>query len=133
MIETEIEYRVSAYFVLGVNVRRIDWGKLVRSTNREVAERKERWRKEKIAHNQGSESKEGEQKVGVVRSFCNHIYGLMRLTSNEVLAQVLAWLYLTHWAIYTPICWFLYTFVIGAAFRNYFLSAVADGKCPSVK
>jgi hypothetical protein len=128
IIETEIEYRVSAYFVLGVNIRSVDWGRLVKATNRDVAERKAKWRKEKLAHSQGSEAKDEVAKIGVVRSFINLIYSLTQLTMNEVIAQALAWLYLTHWVVYTPICWFLYSFVMGPSFRNYFLSTVADGE-----
>ena len=35
-IETEIEYRVGAYFVLGVNINEIDWITLMRHTHRFV-------------------------------------------------------------------------------------------------
>ena len=125
-IETEIEYRVGPYFVLAVNVLTIDWGRVVKMTNRDVAERKSKWLKSK--HESGEEEESKEKEAGVVISFVQALCRLSRLTRNEVLAQLLAWLYYTHWIIYTPICWFLYHFAIGTCFRSYFLSSVADGK-----
>jgi hypothetical protein len=96
----------------------------VKMTHKDVAERKARWTKHK--HESGEE--EDLKEAGVVISFVQALYRLSRLTRNEVLAQFLAWLYYTHFIIYTPICWFLYHFVIGTCFRSYFLSSVADGK-----
>ncbi len=45
-IETEIEYRNGPYFVLAVNVKTIDWLKLIKFTSKEVAERKYRWKEQ---------------------------------------------------------------------------------------
>lgn len=127
-IETEIEYRVGPYFVLAVNVKAIDWGRLLKMTHRDVAERSSRWTKEqKEQHPEDDEDKSPGQ-ASVMVSFIMLIYRLFRLTKNEVLAQFLAWLYYVHWIISVPVCFLLYHFVIGATFRTYFLSAVADGK-----
>lgn len=118
-IESEIEYRVGPYFVLAVNIVRVDWKRLVKMTNRDVAERTAKWLK--IAESDDA-------KEGVVRRHgpIKNLMRLSRMTSMEVLAGVLAFLYYTHWVIYTPICWFLYTFLIGETFRKYFLSSVTD-------
>ena len=120
-IESEIEYRVGPYFVLAVNVLRIDWERLVKMTNRDVAERRAKWLK--IVESDDA-------KEGVVRRHgpLEYLMRLFRMTSMEVLAGFLALLYYTHWAVFTPICWFLYTFLIGETFRKYFLSSVTDGK-----
>jgi hypothetical protein len=120
-IETEIEYRVGPYFVLAVNVLRVDWGRLVRMTNRDVSERRAKWRKE---------IENEETNLGFSRYFgpFASVVRLSRMTSMEILANFLAVLYYTHWVIYTPICFLLYTFVMGETFRKYFLSSVTDGE-----
>lgn len=119
-IETEIEYRVGAYFVLACNVLRVDWRRLVKMTNRDVAERRARWQKESMAEDE----KEGhKRRYGPFVSFLR----LLRMTRIELLAQFLALLYHTHWIIYTPICFVLYNVFIGDLFRTYFLTSVTDG------
>lgn len=120
-IESEIEYRVGPYFVLAVNVLSVDWTRLLKMTYKDVVDRRAKWIK--IAESDHA-------KEGVARSY-GPLASLMRLskmTSMEVLAGILAALYHTHWVIYTPICWFLYRFLIGEIFRKYFLSSVTDGK-----
>jgi hypothetical protein len=123
-IETEIEYRVGAFFVLGVNVKTVNWRRLVKTANRDVAERKSRWSKENEADEEGKETNQ----MGVVLSFVLLCYRLTRMTKYEVLAQYLAWCYYFHWIIYTPICFILYHTFLGGTFRDYFLTSVADGK-----
>jgi len=88
-------------------------------TNRDVADRRDKW--VKIAESDDA-------KEGVVRRHgpLENLIRLFRMTSIEVLAGFLALLYYTHWSVYTPICWFLYTFLIGETFRKYFLSSVTD-------
>ena len=46
-IETEIEYRVGPYFVLAVNIRSVDWGKLIKATQKDVVMRESRWAAQK--------------------------------------------------------------------------------------
>jgi hypothetical protein len=123
-IETEIEYRVGPYFVLAVNIETIDWGRLVKMTCRDVADRKSKWTDKQIS----DDSQEPMGRTGVLVSFVTLCYHLSRLTKYEVLAQVLAWLYYFHWVISTPICFVLYHCFLGSTFRTYFLSSVADGK-----
>ena len=123
-IETEIEYRVGPYFVLAVNIKSIDWTKLVKMTHRDVAERKSRW----VDKNNSDDVKQPSGQAGVIVSFATLCYHLSRMTKYEVLAQFLAWLHYCHWIISTPICFLLYHLAIGSTFRTYFLSSVADGK-----
>jgi Tfp pilus assembly protein PilZ len=120
-IETEIEYRLGAYFVLAVNVLRVDWRRLVKMTHRDVTERRVKWIKD-------SESEDA--KEGVTRYYGSiaSLIRLSRMTSVEMLAQFISILFHTHWAIFTPICMFLYHFGLGEMFRRYFLSSVTDGK-----
>jgi hypothetical protein len=128
VIETEIEYRVGPYFVLAVNVKSVNWRKLVKRANRDVAERKARWKKDNESENSEKDSKQ----PGFVMSYLMYFYRLSRLTRYEVMAKFLACCHYFHWIIYTPICWILYYFGLGTTFRTYFLSSVADGRFKSV-
>mmetsp|Transcript_33566 Transcript_33566/g.36142 ORF Transcript_33566/g.36142 Transcript_33566/m.36142 type:complete len:353 (+) Transcript_33566:1717-2775(+) len=80
-------------------------------TNRDFADRRDKWVKSAESRRHGP---------------LENLIRLFRMTSIEVLAGFLALLYYTHWSVYTPICWFLYTFLIGETFRKYFLSSVTD-------
>lgn len=116
-IETEIEYRVGPYFVLAVNVRRVHWRRLVRVASRDAAE----------SRNLEIQRDSGIKGSSVILSFVQSCLRLTKLTRFEALAQFLAWMYLFHWMIYTPICFFLYV-LFPKTFRTYFLQGVADGK-----
>eukprot|EP00536_Pseudo-nitzschia_multiseries_P009157 jgi/Psemu1/325521/estExt_fgenesh1_pg.C_2500014 len=118
-IESEIEYRVGPYFVLAVNVLAVDWRRLVKRTYEDVTERRAKWMKSV----ESDDAKEGvTRRYGPLASLIR----LSKMTSMEILAGFLATLYYTPWVIYTPICWFLYRFMIGETFRKYFLSSVTD-------
>ena len=94
----------------------------MKMTNRDVSERRSRWKKESIAE----DMREGhKRRYGPFMSFLR----LLRMTKIEFLAEFLALLYHTHWIIYTPICSVLYhNLFLGDLFRTYFLSSVTDGK-----
>ena len=117
-IETEIEYRVGPYFVLAINFGKIDWRRLVKSANRDVAERRSRWERDRDTEDTEKASQRARNLVSLF------LFG----SRDEVLAQFLALLYYFHWIFYTPICFVLYHVFLGQTFRSYFLSSVADGK-----
>lgn len=123
VIETEIEYRVGPYFVLAVNISGVDWRRLVKTTNRDVAMRNKKWHEE---NNKDEESESDSKSSGVIVSFIKFGIQLSKMTKYECLAQTLAWFYYLHWIIYTPICWALYSFIMPTTFREYFLSSVTD-------
>lgn len=92
----------------------------MRVAYRDVTERRKKWKKEEeIADPQ-------EKKKTTIGPIVETCVRLTRLTRIEVLAQVLAWMYHLHWAIFTPICFILYQ-LFPKTFRTYFLSSVADG------
>jgi hypothetical protein len=127
-IETEIEYRVGPYFVLAVNIKKVDWRRVVKAAYRDVTEAKSRWRREQQEKN---DEENIEQKPrGVIMSFIVLCYALTKMTEFEVIAQFLAWCYYFHWAIFIPICFLLYHSFLGELFRRYFLASVTDGKSP---
>ena len=104
----------------------LDWTRLVKMTYKDAVDRRAKW----IKTTESDDAKEGvTRRYGPLSSLMR----LSKMTSMEVLAGILAALYHTHWVIYTPICWFLYRFLIGELFRKYFLSSVTDGKCNNTR
>jgi hypothetical protein len=124
IIETEIEYRVGPYFVLAVNIQNVHWRRLIKTANRDVHERRSRWKQEIEADEKENNSTRASSKVCDLMPTC---FRLVRLTRIEVLAELLAWMYNLHWVLYTPVCFMLYH-LFPKTFRTYFLSSVADGK-----
>jgi hypothetical protein len=126
IIDTEIEYRVGPYFVLAVNVKKVDWRRLVKAAHRDVEEAKSRWKFEQEEKN--DDEKADAKPQGVIVSFLCLCYRLTQLTKLEVMAQFLAWCYYFHCGLYTPFCFLLYHSFLGEVFRRYFLATVSDGK-----
>lgn len=127
-IETEIEYRVGPYFVLAVNIKSIDFTKLIKYSHRLVARRKKEWEENQdrrdelqkdLAHEDDGATKESQGVFHWVRK-------MWSLTRIEFLAQFLAWMYYFHWIIHVPICWLVSLFS-QTTIRKYILSTVADG------
>jgi hypothetical protein len=123
IIETEIEYRVGPYFVLAVNIQNVHWRRLVKTANRDVAERRLRWKQE----TETDEKENDPSRASVACDLMPTCFRLVRLTRIDILAQLLAWMYNLHWVLYTPVCVMLYH-LFPKTFRTYFLSSVADGK-----
>lgn len=135
IIETEIEYRVGPYFVLAVNVKSIEWSKLIKYSNRLVTKRYHQWveqqarrdeLREELATEEGQPTKN--QLVGGVRGMYRSFRSLFLMTKIECLAQFLAWMYYVHWTISTPLCMILYKFFSRSTVTKYILTSVADGK-----
>ena len=129
MIETEIEYRVGPYFVLAVNIIDINWRRLIKFTYRDVEMRRLRWKKEQQKERREQESKGDEGKKSRASTFKEYrIYleQISHLTIHDIVAQVLACLFHTHWLFYQPFCIFLYYTFFGSIIRQFILSSVAD-------
>uniref|UniRef100_A0A7R9W4M1 VASt domain-containing protein n=1 Tax=Pseudictyota dubia TaxID=2749911 RepID=A0A7R9W4M1_9STRA len=131
-IETELEYRVGAYFVLGVNINAVDWVVLMKYTHKEVEDRKRRWREEKKRHqsveaedgkdgdSDGKEAKKADKGKGR-----RIMYRLYIPTLLELIAQCLAWLHRVHWIISIPTCHIWY-FLLSNKMRQYILASTTD-------
>ena len=125
VIETDIEYRVGPYFVLAVNVMKVDWKKQVKAAYRDVAAAKSKWKQEQ---EEKDEERSDAKTESIATAFMSSWYGLTKLTEFEVIAQFLAWCYFLPWFVYTPICIALYHALLGETFRRYFLATVSDGE-----
>lgn len=120
-IETEIEYRVGPYFVLAVNIKTIDWWKLIKATNRDVALRQVRWESE--------QKKDVDLELGkssVLRRQLVYMKGILDMSIFDVIERTMAFLYHFHWFVYLPVCWVAYHTVLGSAIRQFILASVAD-------
>mmetsp|Transcript_833 Transcript_833/g.1322 ORF Transcript_833/g.1322 Transcript_833/m.1322 type:complete len:971 (+) Transcript_833:90-3002(+) len=124
-IETEIEYRVGPFFVLAVNVQKIDWIKLIKFTHKDVQEREKKWREELERNRQQENESTGEIVAAQRKSWSKYMYMLCQLTRFEIFGQFLSWIYHVHWIISLPICTVLYV-LIPSTVRTYLLQSVTD-------
>jgi hypothetical protein len=136
IIETEIEYRVGPYFVLAVNIKSIQWSKLIKYSHRVVTKRYKQWiadqdrrdeLREELAIEEGLPVR-GRVNNGGVRGLVMYLGRLFLLTKIELLAQFLSWMYYVHWTISTPLCMIIYRLFMRSTTRKYILTSVADGK-----
>jgi hypothetical protein len=134
-IETEIEYRVGPYFVLAVNIKTIDWWKLLKATHKESVQRQIRWEKErrqskdeKNNHIKSDQDKEKKvsTKVSFFRNNLDYFQDSFNLSVFDVIERTFALLYYFHWTIYLPICWIAYYVFLGPSIRQFILTTVAD-------
>lgn len=123
-IETEIEYRVGPYFVLAVNIKTIDWWKLIKTTRKDTLQRQARWEKERRKTN--PIDPDGKNKVSLFRVKWSFLHGYFSLSMFDMIERTLTLFYYVHWSIYLPICWFSYYVLIGATLRHFILATVAD-------
>lgn len=112
-----------------VNIRSVDWGRLIKATQKDVAFREARWiamQRRKALEEGIDETEEPEE------SRWHKIWGgvchFTRMTRFDMIAHVLSWLYYCHWIIYYPICSFFYYTFLGNTIRSFIISSVTDGK-----
>jgi len=110
MVDTEIEYRVGAFFVLGVNIKSIDWTKLIAHTHQAEVSRQERLilHLPKMSHQQSDRHSDTS-----ISSSSSH--GLYRAhifpTKSEAISKSLSALYYLNWIISVPLCYICYFFL----------------------
>ena len=134
VIETEIEYRVGPYFVLAVNVLRIDWRQLLHATHRVVYLRKKRWLLEEEEKQQqqqvelnGSHPPAPQKEPSAWMQWKEYLLHVLQLTRHDIVAHILSWLYQnTHWLFYQPFCILCYYTFFGSIIRHFILSSVSD-------
>jgi hypothetical protein len=124
-IETEIEYRVGPYFVLAVNIKSIDWRKLIKTTYRDVLKRQARWQDEldtKVQDNGMVPKATLQQKL---LAFPVRLYNI---SIFDAIAYTMAFLYrYMPWVISLPVCWVAYSVLgLGSEIRQFILVSVAD-------
>uniref|UniRef100_A0A7S3Q6W0 VASt domain-containing protein n=1 Tax=Chaetoceros debilis TaxID=122233 RepID=A0A7S3Q6W0_9STRA len=105
-INTDIEYRKGAFFILSVNVLSIDWIILMRHFHSQGKARKS--------------SDKGEDK--------NYTYASLigRFTIFEIIEECLAFLFRFHWMISAPICSLLYQHILKGTMKRFIITAVTD-------
>ena len=112
-----------------VNIRSIDWGKLIKATQKDVAVREARWEamQRRKALEEGTQEKP-ESKESRWQKTWDGFCHFSRMTRFDMIAQVLAWLYYCHWVIYFPVCSFYYYTFLGSTIRSFIISSVTDGE-----
>lgn len=118
-IETEIEYRVGPYFVLAVNIKAIEWRKLIKATYRDLLKRKARWEDDLVKG-------DANPKLPLLRKVFSYPGRLYNISIFDVIAYTMAILYRLPWLISVPICWLVYSVGLGGEIRQFILVSVAD-------
>jgi len=141
-IQTEIEYRAGAYFVLAVNIQKIDWVLLMKHTNNEVLERRRRWKESQMA-----KARRQDNLAGSLRNPAANVAGggdvdieeketgwrLLRIMHRfylpsvyELIGQCLALLYYLHWIVSVPICVLSNFLFLENIMKRYILTSTTD-------
>jgi hypothetical protein len=139
MIETEIEYRVGPYFILAVNVKKINWQKLIKFTHRDVLRRRQDWKQDqarrlelRAEHSAATGSDDEKTEPGTIEAtnvflqFFDIFLMMWKFTATEMVALFLSSMYYVHWTISLPLCEIFYNFLLRTEMRRYVLSTVTD-------
>lgn len=115
-INTEIEYRKGAFFILSVNVLSIDWIILMKYFHKLAKKRKEAWAKS----GSPDDSAEGKE-----HSITNITSIFSKYTLFEVIERCLCGLYYVHWVISVPF-FFLVERLCSRTIKRFIITAVTD-------
>lgn len=132
LINTEIEYRVGPYFVLAVNIKSIEWPKLMKYSKRLVHRFFNEW-EDNQARRFHTLSEGDEQEI--TRSVCmspflyvqNKWMYALSMHGNEFIAHFLGLLHHFPRIISIPLCWCLFHWIMPSIITLYILEGVADG------
>jgi len=145
-IETQIEYRVGAYFVLGINVKSINWINLIEHSHKEVIDRNQRnaaeelekneklisqkQRKSLVLPNKDSDAEEEEKEIKAMDKMKGRIHDIIQTakstTVSDVVAVVLAQMYYLNWIFVIPICAIAYRCGLRSIVDRYILNSVTN-------
>ena len=112
-VQTDIEYRNNAFFVLSVNVLSIDPILLMKHFHGSAKKRRDAWLKRECPADESS-FKRCLQRV------------FYKYTIFEFIEQVLSVFYHLHWAISVPLCTLLYKSFLRTSINLFIVTAVTD-------
>jgi len=117
-----LEYRVGPYFCLAVNIKSIQWLKLLAVTARDL----ERRRSSESSQNEG---KKAHHRVFFLVELPKRLIQLPRrlrhLSLVDAVAYLFSFLHNLHWTLSIPSCWLVYQ-LLGTAIREFILASVMD-------
>ena len=137
-IQTEIEYRQGAYFVLAVNIEEINWRLFMRHTNQEVRDRRRRWRESMARRNDALTKSLINRNGGDAKSEADYPekdfgWRVLRIMHRfylpsfyDCIGMCLSGLYYIHWIISVPICMVCYHLFLGQVMKRYILTSTTD-------
>jgi len=136
-VETEIEYRVGAYFVLAANIMHVDWVKLMSYSREAKKIRQQKWieaqgRRDKLREGTAEEDADEEAPKSKFSSQFVQIGSFIQraraITAFEVIANCLAWLDYLPRIISVPFCFITYHCFLKATVNVFILSTAADSE-----
>lgn len=120
-INTEIEYRKGAFFILSVNVLSIDWIILMKHFHNSAKRRKEAWAKSGASDDDSEEKEQNTIKIYFTSLFSK----LSKLTFFDAIERFLSLLYYFHWVISVPLC-SLIERLFSRTVKRFIITAVTD-------
>lgn len=124
LVDSEIEYRVGAFFVLGVNITSIDWTKLIAHTHQAEVSRQERL----VSHVQKMSQLSDRQSTTPISSSSHRLYRARIFpTKSEAISKTLSTLHHLHWIISVPLCYICYFFLYSTT-NIFIITSVTDGE-----
>mmetsp|Transcript_25656 Transcript_25656/g.39752 ORF Transcript_25656/g.39752 Transcript_25656/m.39752 type:complete len:785 (+) Transcript_25656:323-2677(+) len=122
IVDTEIEYRVGAFFVLGVNIKSIEWTKLIAHTHQAEVSRQKR----NVLH-LPKMSHQSDRHSDISISSSSHWLYRARIfpTKSEAISKSLSTLYHLNWIISVPLCYICYFFLFSTT-NVFIITSVTD-------
>ena len=132
-IETEIEYRVGAYFVLAANVKHVEWVKFLMYSRKDKELRQKKWQEEQVRRDKLREGTTGEgvnddEKLSKFTRIKHSVHRIWQMTTFEVIANSLALSSYLPYVISVPFWWLMYHLFFKATMNIFIMSTAADSK-----
>jgi hypothetical protein len=130
-IETEIEYRVGAYFVLAANVKHVEWVKFLMYSRKDKELRQKKWQEEQVRRDKLREGTTGEgvnddEKLSKFTQIKHSVHRIWQMTTFEVIANSLALSSYLPYVISVPFWWLMYHLFFKATMNIFIMSTAAD-------
>lgn len=126
-IETDIEYRSGAFFVLAINILSIDWIRFIEYTHNDIVLRQRRAAAAAAKSKSFIDSKSSE---GTNKQRRYPMLGFRKRipTPLDAWGYVIGMLYYIHWTISLPLCYFWYFLLLRRHINWFICQSVVDGK-----
>jgi len=111
--------------VLAVNIKTIEWTRLIKASRKDLLARQAKWGKEQREDNDESE----DDRKNNLKEMLENVIRTFSLTKFDIVANFFALLCNFHWIIYWPICAVVYWTPIGEIIRSFIIASAVDEVC----
>jgi hypothetical protein len=125
-IETDIEYRSGAFFVLAINILSIDWIRFIEYTHNDIVTRQRR--AAAATKLKSSIDAKSRDEIKQKRRFPSIQFWKRVPTPLDAWGHVIGMLYYIHWIISLPLCYFWYFLFLRRQINWFVCQSVVDGE-----